>query len=84
MLRIAQFAFSNATKKKKPDYLYGLNPVLASLSAQRRQPQSLYLNMVERSERVSSEKIQKIQRMAKARNLKIKYLTKSKLLKFTS
>ena len=30
------------------EYIYGINPVLASLSAQRREFQRLYLNITER------------------------------------
>ena len=35
-------------KKSKPDYLYGLNPVMASLSADRRKFSKLYLNISEK------------------------------------
>ena len=67
---------------KKPDYLYGINPVIAALSAERREFQRLYLNISEKSERKSSEKIDKIIGMAGKSKIKTKYLTRHKLSKF--
>ena len=83
MLRFSKFAFAHATKKSKPEYLYGLNPVLACLSANRRTPSTLYLNIAEKGERKSSDKMQQIQRMSSSQKIKTKYLVKGKLLKFT-
>lgn len=68
---------------KKSDYLYGLNSVLAALSAKRRTNTTLYLNIAEKGERKSNEKISQIHRMASSQNMKVKYMTKMKLLKFT-
>ena len=38
-------------KKGKPDYLYGINPVMASLTANRREFLRLYLNIGEKEEK---------------------------------
>ena len=55
---INRFAsFSSEIKKSKPEYLYGVNPVLAALSANRRSNTTLYLNISEKGERKSTEKI---------------------------
>jgi hypothetical protein len=39
---------SKSKKASKPDYLYGVNPVMASLSAERRKFSKLYLNISEK------------------------------------
>lgn len=44
-------------KRSKPEYIYGVNPVLAALSADRRFNTTLYLNISEKGERKSSDKI---------------------------
>ena len=64
------------TKMKKPDYLYGINSVMAALSAERREFQRLYLNISEKSERKSNEKINQIIEMAGKAKIKTKYLTR--------
>ncbi|TNV73150.1 hypothetical protein FGO68_gene3015 [Halteria grandinella] len=72
-------------KKGKPEYLYGINPVLASLSAQRRDFQKLYLSITEKGEgRKSSAKVEQIYKMATSYGVKTKYLHKVKLQKFTA
>ena len=67
---------------KKPDYLYGINPIIAALSAERRDFQRLYLNISEKSERKSNDKINQIIEMANKSKIKTKYLTRQKLSKF--
>lgn len=49
--------FSTEVKKSKPEYLYGLNPVLAALSAKKRTNSTLYLNIAERGEKKSNDKV---------------------------
>ena len=64
--------------------MYGINPVLASLSAQRRDFQRLYLSITEKGEgRKSNPKIEQIYKMATNFGVKTKYLHKVKLSKFT-
>ena len=59
------------------EYLYGINPVLASLSARRRTFDKLYLSITEKGEgRRSSPKIEQIYKMASSYGLKVKYLHK--------
>ena len=51
--------FKKQLKKSKPDYLYGINPVLAALTANRREFQRLYLNISEKGQSPKShEKIE--------------------------
>ena len=42
--------FKKTLKKSKPDYLYGINPVLAALTANRRDFLRLYLNISEKGQ----------------------------------
>lgn len=79
----------NASKRKtKPDYLYGVNPVMASLTADRRKFSKLYLNISEKPGaggekfRSQSPKIESITKLAKKLGVKIKYMHKAKLSKF--
>lgn len=59
------------------EYIYGINPVLAALSAQRREFNRLYLSITERQEgRQSSEHIKQITDMSKNYGVKIKYMAK--------
>ena len=59
------------------EYIYGINPVLASLSAQRREFQRLYMNITERKAgRQSSPLIEQILQMSKNYGVKVKYLNK--------
>jgi hypothetical protein len=59
------------------EYIYGINPVLASLSAQRREFQRLYMNITERQAgRQSSPLIEQILQMSKNYGAKVKYLNK--------
>ena len=59
------------------EYLYGINPVLASLSARRRSFDKLYLSITEKGEgRKSSPKIEQIYKMASNYGVKIKYMHK--------
>ena len=59
------------------DYVYGINPVLACLSAKRRTFQKLYVAMNEKGEgRKSSPKIEQILKMATSYGVKVKYLHK--------
>lgn len=76
MLKYASRFFSAEIKKSKPEYIYGVNPVLAALSANRRYNTTLYMNIAEKGERKSSEKISQISRMANSKGMKTKYLTK--------
>ena len=63
--------------RKYIEYLYGINSVLASLSAKRRNFQKLYLNISEKGEgRKSSPKIEQIHKMASSKGIKIKFLHK--------
>jgi tRNA G18 (ribose-2'-O)-methylase SpoU len=79
-----------AKKKQKPDYLYGLNPVMASLSAERREFSKLYLNISEKpgaggekQKHVSQNpKVEAVAKMAKKLGVKIKYMHRAKLAKF--
>jgi hypothetical protein len=52
-------------KNVKPEYLYGANPVYAALRASRRDFSKLYLNIAEKGELKSNERIQKIAALAK-------------------
>lgn len=64
-------------KNKKPDYLYGVNTVLASLSANRRNFTRLFLNLDQRGlSPKSSPKIEQIFKMSSHYGIKIKYVTK--------
>ena len=58
---------AGGAKKSKPDYLYGINPVYASLRANRRQFQKLYLNIAEKeaSTQANNPRIDKIKQLAK-------------------
>lgn len=59
------------------EYIYGINPVLAALSAKRREFMRLYLNITERQEgRESSPHIRQITKMSKNNGVKIKYMAK--------
>ena len=59
------------------EYIYGINPVLASLSAQRREFQRLYMNITERQAgRQSNPLIEQISQMSKNYGVKVKYLNK--------
>ena len=59
------------------EYIYGINPVLAALSAKRREFDRLYLNITERQEgRESSPHIKQITKMSKNYGIKIKYMAK--------
>lgn len=49
--------FSSEITRSKPEYIYGVNPVLAALSANRRFNTTLYMNISEKGERKSSDKI---------------------------
>ena len=56
------------------EYIYGINPVLASLSAQRREFQRLYMNITERQAgRQSNPLIEQISQMSKNYGVKVKY-----------
>jgi len=57
MKAMRMFSEGAAKTRSKPEYIYGVNPVLAALSADRRLNTTLYLNMSEKGERKSSEKI---------------------------
>ena len=57
MMMFLRRAFSNEVKKSKPEYLYGVNPVLAALNAKRRTNSTLYLNIAERGEKKSNDKV---------------------------
>jgi hypothetical protein len=57
MLSLTRRLFSETVKRSKPEYIYGVNPVLAALSANRRFNTTLYLNISEKGERKSSDKI---------------------------
>lgn len=57
MFRFASRFFSEEVKRSKPEYIYGVNPVLAALSANRRFNTTLYLNIAEKGDRKSSDKI---------------------------
>mmetsp|Transcript_12725 Transcript_12725/g.21448 ORF Transcript_12725/g.21448 Transcript_12725/m.21448 type:complete len:227 (+) Transcript_12725:116-796(+) len=71
-------------KKSKPEYLYGLNPVLASLTANRRQFLKLYLNINEKGNSPKSHpKIEKIYRMATSFGVKPKFMGRNQLSDFT-
>lgn len=59
------------------EYIYGINPVLAALSAQRREFMRLYLNITERQEgRQSNEHIKQITQMSKNFGVKTKFIAK--------
>lgn len=62
------------------DYLYGINPVLAALHANRRKFDKLYLSITEKGKTRKSEKLAKIEDLASKRKLEIKYLHKVKPL----
>ena len=65
------------------EYLYGINPVLATLSAQRRQFDRLYLSITEKGEgRKSNPKIEQIYKMAINYGIKTKYLHKVSIPEF--
>jgi tRNA G18 (ribose-2'-O)-methylase SpoU len=83
MMMMLRRAFSTEVKKSKPEYLYGLNPVLAALNAKRRTNSTLYLNIAERGEKKSNDKVSQIQKLASSQNMKIKFLPKMKLQKFS-
>ena len=58
-----------------------MNPVLASLSAQRRDFQKLYLSVTEKgSNRKSHPKIEQIAKMAQNYGVEVKYLHKVRIL----
>ena len=57
MIKTALRYFTTEIKKRKPEYIYGVNPVLAALSTNRRFNTTLYLNISEKGERKSGEKI---------------------------
>ena len=57
MIKTALRYFTTEIKRSKPEYIYGVNPVLAALSTNRRFNTTLYLNIFEKGERKSSEKI---------------------------
>jgi tRNA G18 (ribose-2'-O)-methylase SpoU len=84
MLNFSRRLFSESTKRSKPEYIYGVNPVLAALSAKRRFNTTLYLNISEKGERKSSDKMNQIARMASSQKMKVKFLTKMGLQKFTN
>jgi len=68
---------------KKFDYLYGINPVMAALSANRRAEKfRLYLNIAERQGTNTNPKMEKITKMAQSQNIKVKYMAKGNLAKF--
>jgi len=68
---------------KKFDYLYGINPVLAALSANRRAEKfRLYLNVAERQGNNNNPKMEQLTKMAQSQNIKVKYLAKGNLSKF--
>ena len=76
--------FKKTLKKSKPDYLYGINPVLAALTANRRDFLRLYLNISEKGQSPKShDKIEQIHKMANHYGVKTKYMTKAKLGDFT-
>lgn len=71
-------------KKSKPDYIYGLNPVLASLTANRREFSKLYLNIELKNEgSVGNAKIEQIRMLANHYKIKIKFMGKKNLSDFT-
>ncbi len=65
---------------KKPDYLFGINPVTAALSSSKRNPLRLYLNISEKERK--GERTKRIFDLAESKGVKTKYLIKSKLEKF--
>ncbi|CDW89858.1 ribose methyltransferase [Stylonychia lemnae] len=70
------------TQQDAQEYIYGINPVLASLSAQRRKFQKLYLNITEKGDRRKSHpKIDQIYKMAHSFGVKTKYLSKNVVMK---
>jgi len=79
--------FSTGTEKPKKlkfDYIYGLNPVMASLSANRRIFNKLYLNISEKDEtKIPHPKIKEVRKIANHFGIKTKFLTKGKLNDFT-
>jgi tRNA G18 (ribose-2'-O)-methylase SpoU len=76
--------FKKALKKSKPDYLYGINSVLAALTSNRRDFLRLYLNISEKGQSPKShDKIDQIHKMANHYGVKTKYMTKAKLSDFT-
>lgn len=85
MFSLVARRFVSEVKKQKPEYLYGVNPVLAALSADRRKMTTLYLNISEKAEnKESTAKIAQIKRMSNAKKIKTKFVTKHALQKFTN
>ena len=80
MFSLVARRFASEVKKQKPEYLYGVNPVLAALSADRRKMTTLYLNISEKAEnKESTAKIAQIKRMSNAKKIKTKFVTKHAL-----
>ena len=70
--------------KKHPEFLYGINPILASLQANRREFRRLFLDFSEKGrEELSNPKLDKIKKMCNHYGVRVKYLAKKKMQDMT-
>jgi len=58
------------------EFIYGINPVLAALHANRRKFDKLYFSITEKGKARKSENVAKIEDLANKRKLEIRYLHK--------